>query len=93
MFHDLLDNGQAKTDAIAVLGGGPLKFAETREKLGYVILGDACTSIDYMHNDAPQVVPIACLDLYFTVICKLDCVLHQIDHYLLESTHVTDNFR
>ena len=46
-----------------------------------------------MHNDALQIVPIASLDLYLTVICKLNRVLHKIDHYLLESAHITDDFR
>ena len=70
-----------------------MKLSEAIEQLGNVFLGNTCSSVTDMHNEALLVLVVARFDSDLALCCELERVFDQINHHLLEPSNVSDDSR
>ena len=92
-FYYFLYDCKAKTDAIAIHFGRPVKLAKAIEELWNVFLCDTCTSILHFHGKVGRHAIICGIYRYCTIACELYSILHQVNQNLFEPLHVTNQLR
>ena len=73
--------------------GRPVKLSEASEYLGNVFLGDACSSVTDVHDEAFLILVVARFYSDLALCCELERVFDQINHHLLEPSNVTHDCR
>ena len=95
VLNDLLDNVEAHADALVVHLSRPQQFPEACEERGHVLLRNPVACVLYLEHKLAfaLLVLVVYLNVDRASLCKLDCILHQIDEDLLESAPVANQLR
>ena len=88
-LSNLLDNGEAKAETLAIHRSCALRFAEARKDLRDVFSVDTDPSVLNANTEILLVFLEERADKYDSTLCKLDRVPHKVHQDLLDSAGVT----
>ena len=88
-LSNLLDNGEAKAETLAIHRSCALRFAEARKDLRDVFSVDTDPSVLNANTEILLVFLEERADKYYSALCKLDRVPHKIHQDLLDPAGVT----
>ena len=94
-LYDLLDNSEAKSNAITVEGCGPLELAEASEQLGEILDSNSSSRVLHTHFDKLVLININRVRSFYldwALLCKFHSVFDQVDNNLLKPLPIANQF-